>query len=745
MRNFESWLCVLLLIVIPAIALFPVLFQEQLPLSLQGIFFQPPWEEARPAELHTDADPFTALHHQRYYPDYQFLSAAASGEHSLLWNPQEALGMPFFALWRTRVLSPFSIPFYLLPFMAALSCSVFLKLLIAGWTAFYAARRFGFTAAFALFIAVTFQLSSPLYLSLVHPVADVLPWFPLLLITAELLMLGQLRAWPFMGIVIGLMALGGSPEMLIAILLWLLIYMVLRRVTDPAHVSFRLAAISAIFAVVLGLGLAAVQVVPYIEFLRHSTPSVAEELPRLTWGNVFGLVLPTAASATEPAAPWLARLFFVGLPGVFLVALWCSLRRFVEDGMRRRVEALLASALILVALPLITGAGQHALPLLDLFSPMHYFVAFALAFGLMAATAAEEWTELDPEQTKAALARLLPLLPITWLLAFVALLFAAYRSATPEQRVWPQILLAIVIAAGVFALLVATLLNPRARVLGYGLAGLTFLSLLGAFRPALPLTSPENAFPETSFIASLRSMNTRIGGSESLQGWPLSVHGIHQVFSVHRRTLDRYAKFVEEVNEHPLLLRRTAAQALLLTREDIQGPFASVRPVLNIQEAYPTGAILLRDLEALPRARVIYEGQPVEHFDPEALDPQAPPLLEGTTLPETDKGARARVHITDATDDREIRIRVERTRPGLLVLADSWYPGWKATVDGVSTTIYPVDGIFRGVELGEGEHEVVFYYDPLSIKIGLAISLGAFLVLLWQWRDGLRRRLQRSR
>jgi uncharacterized membrane protein YfhO len=65
-----------------------------------------------------------------------------------------------------------------------------------------------------------------------------------------------------------------------------------------------------------------------------------------------------------------------------------------------------------------------------------------------------------------------------------------------------------------------------------------------------------------------------------------------------------------------------------------------------------------------------------------------------------------------------------------LVLADTWYPGWKATVDGLPADVLPVDGLFRGVQVGEGEHEVVFYYSPASFKVGLGISVTAVLVIL---------------
>ena len=70
--------------------------------------------------------------------------------------------------------------------------------------------------------------------------------------------------------------------------------------------------------------------------------------------------------------------------------------------------------------------------------------------------------------------------------------------------------------------------------------------------------------------------------------------------------------------------------------------------------------------------------------------------------------------------------------PGLLVLADVFYPGWKCFVDGTETKIYRTNYVMRGVFLRAGRHRVEFRYEPLSFKIGVAISV-ATLVLAMLW------------
>jgi uncharacterized membrane protein YfhO len=56
------------------------------------------------------------------------------------------------------------------------------------------------------------------------------------------------------------------------------------------------------------------------------------------------------------------------------------------------------------------------------------------------------------------------------------------------------------------------------------------------------------------------------------------------------------------------------------------------------------------------------------------------------------------------------------------VLSDSWYPGWRATVDGREARIERADLHFRAVYLEAGTHRVEFAYRPMSYLIGLGIT-----------------------
>jgi uncharacterized membrane protein YfhO len=63
-------------------------------------------------------------------------------------------------------------------------------------------------------------------------------------------------------------------------------------------------------------------------------------------------------------------------------------------------------------------------------------------------------------------------------------------------------------------------------------------------------------------------------------------------------------------------------------------------------------------------------------------------------------------------------------------LADSYYPGWKAYVDGKEKPILRANHFFRAVALSKGAHVVEFKYDPLSFTIGAWISVFTTISIL---------------
>jgi len=68
---------------------------------------------------------------------------------------------------------------------------------------------------------------------------------------------------------------------------------------------------------------------------------------------------------------------------------------------------------------------------------------------------------------------------------------------------------------------------------------------------------------------------------------------------------------------------------------------------------------------------------------------------------------------------QSVSMQVRCAGPCLVVLADSYYPGWKAYVNGVESRILRVNHAMRGVEAPGGESDVTFIYEPASFGLGL--------------------------
>lgn len=631
--------------------------------------------------------------------------------------------MPFMAAWRTRALSPFSLPLFFLPLQHALVLSALLKMAVAGLCAYYAARRYDFPAATSLLAGATYALGAPFLVHSPAPVSDIVAWLPLLLVSAERLVLGQFVAWPLAGIVLTLMALGGDPHGIAVVMLVFWIYVGVRAAQDVRAPSTAGAILAAAASIAVAGGLVAVQLLPFREFTDQADTLLGPEL-RLGASDLFAVLHPALARGAAHSNSALASLLHVGLVPLLLLPLWFAVREFSQPTQRGRIETLLVIAVLLSVASIAAGPWMRRLQELEGPGPEHFLYFNALAFALMGAAAAQEWIELTVDEARVAIQRLAKLLPVVWGAVLVAAIAGAVLSGA-----WWSLGIVLLAALAVFVLMAVTLFRPNARVLSYGLALTSALSLVACFHGVRPMTPVDKVFPETTVVKSLQKIAGRVGGSNRLEQWPVGVNGVYQVFDASGLLLNRLREFLARVEQDPLLMRRMGAQGLLLTTADIRGPFAGVRPVLNIREVFASGAILFHDNAALPRARMIYAGHRTDKYAPDQVRSDGPPVLESSTLPEKDDGPVAKVAITEDTPSR-ITFKVDKTRPAVLVLADAWYPGWRATVDGNPAEVVRVDGLFRGVELGEGEHEVVLEYVPNSLRWGLGISALSGLILM---------------
>lgn len=78
----------------------------------------------------------------------------------------------------------------------------------------------------------------------------------------------------------------------------------------------------------------------------------------------------------------------------------------------------------------------------------------------------------------------------------------------------------------------------------------------------------------------------------------------------------------------------------------------------------------------------------------------------------------------------KVELLTKQNGEGFLVLLDTYYPGWKVEVDGKPEHIYRANYFYRGVKLNAGQHVVKFSYIPEGFETGLRISLMTLVALL---------------
>ena len=192
------------------------------------------------------------------------------------------------------------------------------------------------------------------------------------------------------------------------------------------------------------------------------------------------------------------------------------------------------------------------------------------------------------------------------------------------------------------------------------------------------------------------------------------------------------------------LLEALAVRCLVLSRDALQkphldmhrwrplvaGPNAGSMEVWINSRAQPR-AYLAPAARAVGSAEAAWEAVAAPSFNPRRTV-----VLEGADSRESgNDGSGGNGQDTPGsarlTSDRpqRIAIAVEAATDAWLVLADAWFPGWTATLDGTPTPVLRANYLVRAVAVPAGRHEVVFSYDPPGYTTGRTVSSAAWGIL----------------
>ncbi len=200
------------------------------------------------------------------------------------------------------------------------------------------------------------------------------------------------------------------------------------------------------------------------------------------------------------------------------------------------------------------------------------------------------------------------------------------------------------------------------------------------------------------------------------------------------RLTDRiiFPKMPEEVRRRLLSLMNCDRVVIpvrprpLLAGESEEGPRVAV-----FGDAMPR-AYVVRGLEILDTPEKVLLRLVHVPFDlwSEAKTDRA--SARGAGVVHSRRGGRVAHRVSDlAYGHNEVSMRVWSAEQGVLVISDTSYPGWRATIDGQQEELIKVNGAFQGLLIPPGSSEVVLRYWPESLSHGLVCSgLGMVAVII---------------
>lgn len=762
----------------------PVFLRGEIVLPAGFVYWSDPvYVGSRPVEL----DPWTLnpiMGGDRVFQFHPWLvfnvRALRSGDFPL-WNPYSGAGTPHFALDISAVLDPLSTGAGLIVGgERAGSARAVLSVWLAGIGLLFFARRRGLSAPAALLAALAFAFGGWFILWLDRPLGSAACWLPWVLWGIDRIIRGDRPMASALAVAsfVALSIFGGHIETTTSVLLLAGLFSLYEssRVAAGRAERARLAA-ATVGALVVGIALGAVLVVPFGDFLLTDAggPGVrggpaATALDRLRMGLTGAASLQgvyhTLITALVPVlnfpdtlpygspAPNLAETtIYIGAVPVLIVLLCLRERRPPAPVVFWGIVAL-ASLGLAFRLPVLNLVNQ--LPAIRWIAVARFRLLFAFAATLAAAHA------FDAIRARG---RIPPRVAALWIALFI---LGAAGTADLLDGARPAALVqasAGWVAGTVFLLVVALTPVRWWPLAAVGLTGAELVVALHAVQPTRPL---EQVLPETPATAFLRGRpGGRIAGFTAepkippLAGALPQLYGLESLTSYNVLYPARLRALMAAVNEDALwrsplgedwLLVEDPGDRLmdllgvrhLITAAEVGGePLVASRirdqfPAVVWSDGY---AAVWENPDPMPQAFLVHEVVEVGTADEAASVLRDPSFdFRRTAVVENSAGEplvlAGAVEGTDGEvtaveeDLGELVLRVRSPAPAILVVTQSFVKGWRAEVDGRAVPVRPADLAFLGIAVPPGEHVVRLRYDPLSFRIGLLVSAATFLTLL---------------
>jgi hypothetical protein len=705
---------------------------------------------------------------QQYYPHRVIAAELVRAGTLPLWNPYYLSGTPFLA---TEPLAGLFYPpnavYYLMDPLRAFGVSACLHLFLAGLFMYLYLRRIGLDRASALFGGVSFELSgyfliNLMWLSRVCSAA----WAPLLFFSFEGYWRERRLAYALLlAFALGMSVLAGTPPVVVFVMLALSLYIAARVLVSIRGRGLKESALClavVVVAVCLGTLLASVQLLPTYEAIpflarAHWSYEEAWDIGRAPLSLATALVPGLLENVWRPSV-------YAGVL-TLLLALWALMYQRNRHVYFFGALAVLSLSLFL-NIPDVLYRMLYLVPVFRVGRLMEVKIVYAFALSVLAAWGFGSLSGMAKGRSRSTMLRVtvlvLLLAGVVLLGVVVAESLRPHDTGTPLLPGWHlQNLGSPGRAALLIALGVALLLFRAWGRLGVGSYGaLAVLLVVGdMYSFGWTLNPPQRAqdlFFETEATQFLEADSDlfRImrgpGAGGVLPPDTGAVYGISDAQGYSSLVLDYYGQFMDLIEPglakiiriQPLSRLDSLTSPLLdllnvkyvLMKPNVSREMVDFDAVHDDIELVYDGEIkIYENTNVLPRAFVVHDFRVLPdqedifaeltraEFDPARhVVLEETPELGGSGGNTAGYGSTARV--VEYASSR-VRVEVDAARDGFLVLADLYYPGWRAAVDGQSQKVYKADYAFRAVAISAGQHVVEFVFDPLSFRIGWWISV----------------------
>ncbi len=660
-----------------------------------------------------------------FYPNALYVHQSVFQYHTFpLWTDAILSGYPFSAdsqagLWY--------LPMWfvnLLPSPITFNLLVIFHLILAGVGMTLFLKREGLHDLPALAGGLLFELMPKLWahygaghVSLVMAVC----WTPWLLLaeTEFIRSRHSLRRMAFPGIVLGLIILINVTWTPFAFLIWVA-YAIAKELKTAVGETLKRKILNlakrlgwGVTQGLLALLISAPVWLPLLTFTRLSSRVLMTTADSMTYSlpllNILNLFIPNFNAMHEMVLyPGIITLFFVivllfsrNKPALtwfwFVVGGICLFVSFGDN---------------LPLIPLI-----YRLPFLNLLRvPTRFYFLACLSTSILAAMGIEQFLFAPEKISKGT--RLL------WIgFASLISLLSLGIGGLNFMFVWVP-LLVIVNLVVIFAV---DKLIRLPRVQAALLVALILVDVFGVDLLSLKFHSPGEVLAEgaeiANFIASQPGNFRSYSPSYSLPQQTAATVGIQLADGVNPLQLMHYVNFMEQATGIPV-------SRYTVTMPD----FPNSKPDTDNAQYQPDAHLL-----GILNVRFILSA-----FDMQGPDLALVKTIGGTSVYENQSWLpRAWVQPTDAPLGEQIlstpeisqapnSIKLQAQGPGLLVLSEITYPGWKVTVNGLPVEMQEPLGLLRGVEIPSGTNAVRFEYLPMDVFIGVGLAgLGWFIAIFF--------------